>query len=140
MAVPVTHSGKAGKGRIGGAGSGGTTIHLHEWTVRETPDEIDGTTAEDEGYLVPDTGCIGIEATVRGYHFLTVTDLDPLFSGQRGTDLYLYTYLIGADIGPFWRLNNFVITGMVHSSRVRDRIEFEFTAKSRGTFTRPITV
>ena len=139
MAVPTTHSGKAGKGRLGAPGSGQIKLYTHEWQVREIPDEIDGTTGEDDGYLMPDTGCIGLEVQLRGYHFLGVNDLDYIYSGQRGTDLYLYTYLISSDIGPFWLLPTFVITAFTHSTRTRDRIEFEVTLKSRGTFTRPVT-
>lgn len=136
MAIPTsTNTGKVGKGRIG---AGSAVITLHEWSVRETPDEIDATTAEDDGYLMPDTGCIGIEANIRGHYLINVTRLNLLFSGQRGTLLYLYTWLLAPDTGPFWLLPAFVVTAMGHQSRVRGTIEFECTVKSRGTFTRPV--
>jgi hypothetical protein len=132
VSVPVTHSGKAGRGLIGSV-----AITLTEWSVREKGDELDATTAEDGGFEVIDTGVQGLTVTVKGYYFVGATKINPMAIG-RGTNLNLYTYNLGSDVGPYWSIPNFAVTEFEHSSRVRDRIEFTATFRSRGSYTRPV--
>jgi hypothetical protein len=126
MAVPITHSGKVGKGLIGSV-----AIHLTKC------DELDATTAEDDGYEVTDVGVVGVTANVSGYYFVGATKIATL-RPARGTNLYLYTYKLGVDVGQFWLLPNFVVTEFRHSSEVRGKIEFTATFRSRGTYTAPV--
>lgn len=132
MPVPNMVSGKVGKGRIGSI-----VIHLSKWTVDDEADDLDATTAEDDGYGVADTGVEQVSGNVEGWYTIGQTALGHMVPG-RGTNLRLYTYLLGADVGPYWDIPNFAISNLQHGSEVRGRINFSFRFKSRGAFTRPL--
>lgn len=132
MAVPVSTSGKQGKGLIGAV-----VIHLTKWTVDDDSDELDATTAEDDGYGVSDDGVEQLSGTMEGVYTLTVTKIDHMKPG-RGTALKLYLYKKVAELGPFWDVPNFTVHGLQISSEVRGQIRFSCKWKSRGPFTRPV--
>lgn len=132
MAVPTTTSGKVGKGLVGAV-----VIHLTKWTVDDDADELDATTAEDDGFGVSDDGVEQCSGTMEGVYTVGVTKLDHMKPG-RGVTLKLYTYKKAADLGPFWDIPNFTIHGLQQSSEVRGQIRFSCKWKSRGAFSRPI--
>jgi hypothetical protein len=132
MAVPSTVSGKVGKGLIGLI-----PILITEWTVDDDADDLDATTAEDDGFGVADVGVQQLSGTVKGKYIVTATKIASHRPG-RGTGLKLYTYSMGADVGPFWDVPNFAISNFNQSTPVRGEITFSFRFKSRGTYTAPV--
>ena len=134
MAVPTTVSGRVAKVVIGSV-----NITAHEWSVEEVSDELDGTTAEDDGYEVTDYGVTGLRITVRGWYTIGASKVAPLRAGQRGSSTFtLNTYKLGADTGQTWILTNYTCVRFEMTARVRDRIEFVGTVRSRGTYTGPV--
>lgn len=132
MAVPVTVSGRAGKGLIGVI-----PITITGWTVDNEADDVDGTTAEDDGFGWADYGVQQISGTLEGRYRIGVSKINPLQPGV-GSTLKLYTYKIASDLGPFWDIPAFVVHGFQHRSQVRGEITFTCRFKSRGTYTTPV--
>jgi hypothetical protein len=133
MAIPALFfSGKFGKGLIGTV-----VIYLNRWSVRERADELDGTTAEDDGFEVIDAGVQGLTIDVDGYYFQGVSKIASHRPG-RGTGLKLYTYKQSTDTGPFWDVPNFACIEFNHTSEVRGKVQFRATFRTRGTYTAPV--
>lgn len=132
MAVPATVSGKAGKALIGTA-----VCTITRWDVDDDADELDATTAEDDGYGVADLGVQQISGTLEGKYIVTATKIAHL-RPQIGASMKLYTYKIDPDIGPFYDIPFFAISNFKLTSVVRGEITFSCRFKSRGTFTGPV--
>lgn len=132
MAVPLTVSGKVGRGLIGII-----PIWLSAWVVDDDADDLDGTTAESDGYGDADIGVEQISGSIDGKYKIGVTKIAHL-APQLGTNLKLYTYKLLADTGPFWDIPSYAINGLRHGSQVRGEITFTCRFKSKGLFTRPV--
>jgi hypothetical protein len=138
MAVPLTNSGKAGRMVIGT-----TPFHITKWEAKDDADELDGATAETNGYAVPYQGVQGLTVTLEGYRILTdavagLTAPLQIQNGAAGTLLKLYQYKLASDTGPYWSVPNFVVFSYSESTPTRDKITFSCTIKSSGTYTPPV--
>lgn len=109
---------------------------LQEWSVSETGDNLDATTADGAGYGDTDTGINELEITLRGLVKLGSTVLPGIARGTLFTNLYLYADRTTAN--PVWAVPISISLGPVNTVRIRGQIEYSVTVKSKGSYTGPL--
>jgi len=109
---------------------------LQEWSVSETGDNLDATTADGAGFGDTDTGVDELEITLRGLVKLGSTVLPGIKRGTIFTNLYLYADRTTAN--PVWAVAQAISLGPVNTVRIRGQIEYSVTVKSKGVYVGPL--
>lgn len=109
---------------------------LQEWSVSETGDNLDATTADGAGFGDTDTGVDELEITLRGLVKLGSTVLPGIKRGTIFTNLYLYADRTTAN--PVWAVAQSISLGPVNTVRIRGQIEYSVTVKSKGVYVGPL--
>ena len=121
-------SGKGLHGKIGG----NTISGIYGLDISEDGDNLDATTADDEGGLRDDTGCSRLTARLQGYFDLVNGTVTPVRRGTTVTNLYLY--LTATEGGGAKRA--YIAERLVQScqitGQIRDRVMFNATIVSQG--------
>lgn len=116
----------------------GTTLNMAEFTIDEQATEIEGYNFESGGYDETTFGKLVVNVTVRGMWdaganpHANPPNLNP---GVTAVNLYIYTSTI-YNTTP-WIFPLFNIFSGRSSGQADGRIEFEFSGKSSGSFSRP---
>lgn len=125
-----TISGKFLVGTISGAFITGT----QGWTVRETTDQLDGTTGSDLGFENDDYGIIRAEIELEIVQNLAAGIYTQVAAGQRIADLKLYRAVVDAQ--PAFTFPIATIYESTNMGKVKDRFTVSVKARSNGPYTR----
>lgn len=121
----------SGKGIHGKIGSN-LIAGINSIDISEEGDNLDATTAEDEGGMRDDTGCSRITVTIQGYFDLVNGSVSQVRRGTTVANLYLY--LTATEGGGAKRA--YITEGLVQSCKlggtIRDRVTFTATIVSQG--------
>jgi len=120
-------SGKRLHGKLGGNLIGG----LFDIDARESGDNLDATTAADEGGLRDETGCGRLTCRIKGYFDVSTGTVTPVRRGTAVTDLHLY--LSENEGGSAVDITDGLVQECAITGQVRDRVMFEATIVSQGT-------
>lgn len=121
-------SGKGIHGRIGANLIAG----IFDLDISEDGDNLDATTAEDEGGMRDDTGCSRLTVTIKGYFDLVNGSVTPV---RRGTTVAALNLYLTADEGGGGK-RAYIEEGLVQrcqiTGQIKDRVMFTAVVVSQG--------
>jgi hypothetical protein len=133
MAAFLPVSAKNAKVRLNG-----TTYTARKWTVTPTVEELDITNFEGAGYADRIAGIYDAEIMVEADWDSANNNFDNPPSIVVGTILLNVVLYLNDTSGPFWSFPSALITTTPNTADVRGKVELNFTAKTKGTFTYPV--
>ena len=123
-------SGRNATGYIGGNIIGG----CHQWTFRETVDDLDGTAGEDGGYANPDAGVLGGVLQISCWFDKSRASYVPIRAGTYVESIELYGDEIN-DTNASVSIPSGVVMDSEKGAETRGRIEIKATIKTKGEYT-----
>lgn len=121
-------SGKGIHGKIGNNLIAG----IYDISADENGDNLDQTTADDEGGLRDDVGCSRVTCTIKGYYSLASAAVSPVRRGQTVTNLNLYLTATEGAGAKKVRIGEGLVQAYQITGQVRDRVMFTATIVSQG--------
>lgn len=121
-------SGSTATGKIGGNIIGGT----HQFSFRETVDDLDGTAGEDQGYGNPDAGVGQGVVQISCWFDKSRAAYVPIRAGTYVEDLELFDDISGSS---FVQIPAGVVMDSEKTAETRGRIEIKATIKTKGVYT-----
>ena len=112
---------------------GDTLVHgNYAWTIEETADELDATTAEDGGYENPDDGVWSSTVNLKGYMNIIDGTYTPVRRGTLITDLRLYRNIDDAE--PAFAIPLAKVFTSTQGGEVKGKIEWTAKIKTKGIY------
>ena len=107
---------------------------VQEWTVRETIDQLDGTTGNDGGFENDGGGIMRAEIDLTLVQDLSTGVYSVIACGTELANLKLYRRV--TDAQPAWTFPVARVFESTNAGRVRDRLTVSCKARSAGEYTR----
>jgi hypothetical protein len=105
---------------------------VQSWTADDTAQELDGTTAEDEGFENPDDGLASLSVNMELVIDIVSGSLTPISRGTLITDLKLYADI---DAGtPIYHCPLFKVFKSTPKGEINGRFMYSVQGKSKGPF------
>lgn len=114
-----------------------TTLESVEWSVADEAGEIDDTSFEDGGYGSLTTGVRQATVNIKGFWNATANQHTTPLNIYAGSTLTTNKLYLNSTTGKYWDFPTLVILSVNEVAAVRDGIRFDFTAKSKGSYTAP---
>ena len=112
----------------------GVVIHgNYAWTVEESADDLDGTTAEDAGYANHHDGVWDGVINLKGYMDITDGNYTVVRRGTTITNLQCYRNIDDAD--PAFEFPSCLVLNSTQGGEVRGKVEWTCRAVIKGTYT-----
>lgn len=106
---------------------------VQSWSGRDSTQELDGTTAEDQGYQRPGAGLKSLTVSMQLVIDITAGDLVAFASGTTVANLKLYAHINSAT--PIFHCPEFLVTEATPRGEINGRFTFDVNGKSVGPFT-----
>ena len=121
----------SGKGIHGKIGSN-VIAGINSIDIVEDGDNLDATTADDEGGLRDDVGCSRVTVTIQGYFRLTTGTVAQVRRGTTVNNLNLYLTASEGVGGKRAYITEGLVQRCQLGGTIRDRVTFQATIVSQG--------
>lgn len=106
---------------------------VQEWSAEDSAQELDGTTAEDEGFENPDDGLASLRVSMRLVIDITAGDLTTIQRGTLITNLKLFADIDATD--PIYTIPSFKVFKSTPRGEINGRFTYDVEGKAKGEYT-----
>ena len=106
---------------------------LQSWAADDTAQELDATTAEDEGFENPEDGLAGLRVTMQLVIDILTGDLITISRGTLITNLKLFAHIDAT--GPIYTIPLFKVFKSTPRGEVNGRFTYDVEGRSKGAYT-----
>ena len=125
-------SGKEIQAKIGGMSPVAINGN-YAWTAEEAVAELDGTTAEDDGFENPEAGLKSCVVNLKGYMDVQAGEYTPVVAGTTISNLKLYRDK--DDATPAFVFTSALVLNSTQGGEVNGKVEWTARVKSKGSYT-----
>jgi hypothetical protein len=105
---------------------------VQQWTAEDSAQELDGTTAEDDGFENPDDGLASLRVSMQLVIDITLGDLVTISRGTLIQNLKLYADINAAN--PIYTLPVCKVFKSTPKGEINGRFTYDVEIKSKGEF------
>lgn len=106
---------------------------VQQWSAEDSAQELDGTTAEDQGFENPDDGLSSLSVSMELVIDITTGSLTPISRGTLISGLELYADTDAAT--PIYSVPLFKVFRSSPRGEINGRFTYSISGKSKGAYT-----